>query len=91
MYKYFRTQENQSSMFYETFTGEPTEPSIDTILSYMLQSVTSMTLHTGRGAVPYQSEIPYIWLKNCRRPLKVASWCQNFDQSSQKVLGWVDF
>ena len=46
MYKYFRTQENQSSMFYETFTGEPTEPSIDTILSYMLQlqSVTSMTL-----------------------------------------------
>ena len=44
MYKYFRTQENQSSMFYETFTGESTEPSIDTILSYMLQSVTSMTL-----------------------------------------------
>ena len=44
MYKYFRTQENQSPMFYETFTGEPTEPSIDTILSYMLQSVTSMTL-----------------------------------------------
>ena len=46
MYKYFRTQENQSSMFYEPFTGEPTEPSIDTILSYMLQlqSVTSMTL-----------------------------------------------
>ena len=31
-------------MFYETFTGEITEPSIDTIMSYILQSVTSMTL-----------------------------------------------
>ena len=35
MYKHFRAQENQPSMFYETFTGEITEPSIDTILSYM--------------------------------------------------------
>ena len=31
-------------MFYETFTGEISEPSIDTIMSYILQSVTSMTL-----------------------------------------------
>ena len=44
MYKHIRAQENQPSMFYETFTGEITEPSIDTIMSYILQSVTSMTL-----------------------------------------------
>ena len=31
-------------MFYETFTGYITEPSSDTILSYILHSVTSMTL-----------------------------------------------
>ena len=30
MYKHFRAQENQPSMFYETFTGEITEPSIVT-------------------------------------------------------------
>ena len=30
-------------MFYETFTGKITEPSSDTILSYILHSVTSMT------------------------------------------------
>ena len=30
MYKHIRAQENQPSMFYETFTGEITEPSIDT-------------------------------------------------------------
>ena len=28
--------------------------------------------------------------KNCQRPLKIAGMCQNFDRSSQKVLGWVD-
>ena len=44
MYKHIRAQENQPSMFYETFTGEITEPSIDTIMSYILQLVTSMTL-----------------------------------------------
>ena len=26
------------------------------------------TMHTGRGAVSYQSEIPYIWLKNAGAP-----------------------
>ena len=30
MYKHIGTQENQPSMFYETFTGEITEPSIVT-------------------------------------------------------------
>ena len=44
MYKHIRAQDNQPSMFYETFTGEITEPSIDIIWSHMLHSVTSNTL-----------------------------------------------
>ena len=48
-------------------------------------------MHSGRAAVPYQSEIPYVWLKNCQCPLNIAGMFQNFDQSSQKALGLVDF
>ena len=50
----------------------------------------SETLHSGRAAVPYQSEILYIWLKNWGHPLRIWGMCQNFDQSSKKVLEWID-
>ena len=49
-----------------------------------------MTMHSGQAAVSYQSEIPYIWLKNWGHHLNIWGMCQNFDQSSQKVLEWVD-
>ena len=48
-------------------------------------------MHSRRADVPYQSEIPYLWLKNCQYPLNIAGKFQNFNQSSQKALGLVDF